>query len=87
MIEAGGNFVISLTQLFFISLNYSMGTGLTLMGMMIMACTMPVAFVHFPQWGSMFLPPSKNSTEDAYCVSEWSEEEKQQGETEELVTD
>ncbi|GKV48427.1 hypothetical protein SLEP1_g55243 [Rubroshorea leprosula] len=80
LIGAGGNLGSRSTQmLLFTSSNYSTATGIFYMGIMIVACTLPVAAVHFPQWGSMFFPASKKCSEEKYYGSEWNEEENEKG--------
>jgi NNP family nitrate/nitrite transporter-like MFS transporter len=80
MTGAGGNVGAGVTQLIFFTLsNYSTGEGIRNMGVMAMACTLPLVLVHFPQWGSMLLPASAGADEERYYASEWSEEEKSLG--------
>lgn len=82
MTGGGGNVGAVLTQLiFFKGSRYSKETGITLMGVMIICCTLPIAFIHFPQWGGMICGPSstKKATEEDYYMSEWTSKEKEKG--------
>ena len=82
MTGGGGNVGAVLTQLiFFNGSKYSKETGITLMGVMIVCCTLPIFLIHFPQWGGMFCGPSseKIATEEDYYLSEWSSKEKENG--------
>lgn len=42
---------------------------------MTLAVTMLLVFVHFPMWGSMFLPGNPEITEEDYYIKEWTAEE------------
>ncbi|XP_010528104.1 PREDICTED: high affinity nitrate transporter 2.5 [Tarenaya hassleriana] len=79
MTGAGGNVGAVLTQLiFFKGSSYSKETGITLMGVMTIACSIPICFIYFPQWGGMFCPPSsRRVTEEDYYLSEWNLKEKE----------
>lgn len=79
MTGAGGNVGAVLTQLiFFKGSTYSRETGITLMGIMSIACSLPICLIYFPQWGGMFCgPSSKKVTEEEYYLAEWSSKEKE----------
>ncbi|KAI3981468.1 hypothetical protein MKX01_007395 [Papaver californicum] len=82
MTGAGGNVGAVLTQvIFFKGAQYSKETGITLMGIMIICCTLPLALIYFPQWGGMFIGPStaENATGEEYYASEWNSREKEEG--------
>lgn len=81
MTGGGGNVGAVLTQvIFFRGSRYSTETGIMLMGIMIICCTLVIALIYFPQWGGMFCgPSSKVTTEEDYYMSEWTSAEKEQG--------
>lgn len=76
----GGNVGAILTQLiFFKGSKYSKEDGITLMGVMILACTLPILLIYFPMWGGMLVGPRKGAEEEDYYLPEWSDEEKGKG--------
>lgn len=81
MTGGGGNVGAVVTQLiFFKGSRYSKETGITLMGVMIIACTLPICLIYFPQWGGMFFgPSSKKVAEEDYYMSEWNSKEQEKG--------
>ncbi|XP_010922819.1 high-affinity nitrate transporter 2.3 [Elaeis guineensis] len=80
MAGGGGNVGAVITQLiFFRGSKYSKETGITLMGIMILCCTLPIMLIYFPQWGGMFCSPKPNATEEVYYAAEWNENEKEKG--------
>ncbi|GMP82724.1 hypothetical protein CsSME_00036905 [Camellia sinensis var. sinensis] len=85
MTGGGGNMGAILTQvIFFRGSKYKTETGITLMGVMIICCTLPMVLIYFPQWGGMFCGPSSSkgggrATEEDYYMSEWSSTEKEKG--------
>ncbi|KAF7123964.1 hypothetical protein RHSIM_Rhsim12G0042200 [Rhododendron simsii] len=81
MTGGGGNVGAVLTQvIFFRGSRFKTETGITLMGIMILCCSLPTVLINFPQWGGMFCGPSSNgATEEDYYMSEWSSGEKEKG--------
>jgi NNP family nitrate/nitrite transporter-like MFS transporter len=81
MTGAGGNVGAVITQLiFFKGSRYTRETGIMLMGIMTIACSLPICFIYFPQWGGMFCgPSSKTVSEEEYYLREWNTNEKARG--------
>ncbi|CAA0818416.1 High affinity nitrate transporter 2.5 [Striga hermonthica] len=80
MTGGGGNVGAVVTQvIFFRGSRYSTESGITLMGVMIICCTLVIALIHFPQWGGMLCGPTGGSTEEDYYMSEWTSDEKEKG--------
>ncbi|XP_020571985.1 high-affinity nitrate transporter 2.3 [Phalaenopsis equestris] len=80
MTGGGGNVGAVITQIiFFKGSKYSKETGITLMGVMIVCCTLLILLIYFPQWGGMLCGPKQGFTEEDYYSSEWNDEEKEKG--------
>ncbi|KAK9675643.1 hypothetical protein RND81_11G021000 [Saponaria officinalis] len=79
MTGAGGNVGAVITQLiFFKGSRYPTELGITYMGIMIIACSIPISFIYFPQWGGMFCGPKSEVTEVDYYMKEWDLKEQQE---------
>ncbi|XP_020098086.1 high-affinity nitrate transporter 2.3-like [Ananas comosus] len=77
MTGGGGNVGAVVTQvIFFKGSKYLTEDGITYMGIMILCCTLLIILIHFPQWGSMLLPPKSGATAEDYYLAEWSEHER-----------
>lgn len=59
MTGSGGTVGAVVTQLLLFSgSKYSKQTSISLMGMMMIVCTLPITLIYFPQWGGMLCGPS-----------------------------
>lgn len=62
MTGSGGTVGAVVTQLLLFSgSKYSKETSISLMGVMMIVCSIPITFIYFPQWGGMFCGPSYDS--------------------------
>ena len=83
-IGGGGNVGSVVTQVIFFagsiySPSFTVAYGIQMMGVMIIACTLPMFFFWWPMWGSMLTPGNPDATEEDYYIREWSAEEIAQG--------
>ncbi|XP_030949290.1 high affinity nitrate transporter 2.7-like [Quercus lobata] len=59
MTGSGGTVGAVVTQLFLFSgSKFSKQTSISLMGIMMIVCTLPITLIYFPQWGGMLCGPS-----------------------------
>lgn len=67
----GGTVGAVFTQyLLFSGSKFSKETGIFLMGLMMLVCTLPVTLMYFPQWGGMFCGPKSPSGQQDYLLLE-----------------
>lgn len=77
---AGGNAGAVICQvIFFRGSQFKIEDGLTYMGILIIACTLSLGTINFPQWGGMFFGPKPNVTEEDYYIKEWDAAEQELG--------
>ncbi|PSS33387.1 High affinity nitrate transporter 2.5 like [Actinidia chinensis var. chinensis] len=65
--------VVAQLLLFSGSNKFSTQTGISLMGLLMIVCTIPVGFIYFPKWGGMFCGPSNEPSsmdQDDYSLLE-----------------
>ncbi|KAL5572763.1 hypothetical protein UlMin_022360 [Ulmus minor] len=74
MTGSGGTVGAVITQtLLFSGSKLPTKTGISLMGVMMIVCTLPVTFIYFPEWGGIFCGPSHDldpSTHHHYTLVE-----------------
>ncbi|CAK9176145.1 unnamed protein product [Ilex paraguariensis] len=72
MTGSGGTVGAVVTQLLLFSGSnkFSTQTGISLMGLTMLLCTLPITLIYFPQWGGMFCGPSiePDSINDDYYL-------------------
>ncbi|XP_074283870.1 high affinity nitrate transporter 2.5-like [Silene latifolia] len=79
MTGGGGNVGAVITQLiFFKGSRYTTELGISYMGIMMIACSIPITLIYFPQWGGMLCGPKSEVTEVDYYMKEWDSQEQQQ---------
>lgn len=72
MTGSGGTVGAVVTQLLLFSgSRFSRETSISLMGLMMIVCTLPVTFIYFPQWGSMFCGPSCNTNSASEDIEDY----------------
>lgn len=70
MTGSGGTVGAVVTQmLLFSGDKVSTQSSISLMGLMMIICTLPISLIYFPQWGGMFCTPNETSIdEEAYSL-------------------
>ncbi|MBA0605891.1 hypothetical protein Godav_018423 [Gossypium davidsonii] len=65
MTGSGGTVGAVVTQLLLFSGDkFSTQTSISVMGLMMIICTLPISLIYFPQWGGMFCTPNETSIDE-----------------------